>query len=548
MIKMILVFLLFISSVFADMKILNFDGTTYTGEVLIQGLGKYKAINGVLGNAPYTKKAFIKADGKHKSLVFTISDDSTVELKEALPYEDDYALYNIKFSSDFRGLDIYVNNSVSVKTTYKSGSVFVPYLKKGTKIKVVVVKDNNFVVIKTELPSDAKTVLNIDSLVSFKDIDYKTGYVFLRNSSTELVEPSFNTDSDKNIFLISDEITLVNKEVNVDVNKFGDLYKNIFYVFDVDTNKLTETTDFIDLDKCRDKSFYFILNKDKSLEFIFNYSTLNLIDKSNFIATAEKQKAYKEDIVKKNKEGNQENTSLIVILFYIVGILIISYLIYLAFINILDSFKKSREDDIRKKWKGLADFIGDVRFPEVMLEAYGLRNSNVSNMLKKSIIDFEKRITKISIIIDRYKSAVNDIDEEVIVLDKQITDIKTVISENKNASVDRVTALEEQVSLYNESLKGLAKNRDKIIDKLDNTLLDKVKDLINAFKSVLADARLSKVEREFNQSVSEFNDKMADVSGSIDEKSLLNDIDNALSIERFKNELEEKLKKIIGEK
>jgi len=387
-----------------------------------------------------------------------------------------------------------------------------------------------------------------DSLVSFKDIDYKTGYVFLRNSSTELVGPSFNTNSYKNTFLISDEITLVNKEVNVDVNKFGDLYKNIFYVFDVDTNKLTETTDFIDLDKFRDKSFYFILNKDKSLEFIFNYSTLNLIDKSNFIATAEKQKAYKEDIVKKNKEGNQENTSLIVILFYIVGILIISYLIYLTFINILDSLKKSREDDIRKKWKGLADFIGDVRFPEVMLEAYGLRNSNVSNMLKKSIIDFEKRITKISIIIDRYKSAVNDIDEEVIVLDKQITDIKTVISENKNASVDRVTALEEQVSLYNESLKGLAKNRDKIIDKLDNTLLDKVKDLINAFKSVLADARLSKVEREFNQSVSEFNDKMADVSDSIDEKSLLNDIDNALSIERFKNELEEKLKKIIGEK
>jgi len=33
MTKMILVFLLFISSVFADMKILNFDGTTYTKEI-----------------------------------------------------------------------------------------------------------------------------------------------------------------------------------------------------------------------------------------------------------------------------------------------------------------------------------------------------------------------------------------------------------------------------------------------------------------------------------------------------------------------------------
>ncbi|MEA3387319.1 MAG: hypothetical protein U9Q66_02855, partial [Patescibacteria group bacterium] len=454
---------------------------------------------------------------------------------------------NIKFSSNFKGLDIYIDNSYSQKLNYSTGTVMVPYLKKDSKIKVIVVKNNNFDIVHASLPKDAISVLSINDHVVFNIKKHMAVFLFLTSDTLEVIEPKFvELDNGKGVSLI-DNTTLVYKDVVIDNLEFSNLYKNIFYKFNIDNGSINDTNTFANADKLSDKILALTVKNRPDLEYIFDYSTLNFINKSDFVATVEKNKAYKDVIKDKNKKGNQDSTSFIVILFQVGLLFILLYLAYYATKKMYKSFKEYRVEQISAVWKNMSKAIGSPKLTDLMLEAYDLKHHNVSNVLKKAIVDFEENITELALVIHKYKESLVNITDETNDINDNINEISHALVDNKTGSADRIAALKKKLDIYNESLDELSSKKDSISDKLENVLLVKVSELIAAFESIIADAKLSKLERELDKNVNDFNDKMNDISNSLETDSLMKDVDYALSIERFKNELEQKLKKVIGE-
>lgn len=371
--------------------------------------------------------------------------------------------------------------------------------------------------------------------------------VFLVSSDLKLVNPKFINMDKKVGFTVIDNTTLVYKDVLVNLDKFKDLSKKNTYLFNIDTMIVSETDNIINTKNLSDKEFTFISSNFPDIIIRFNYSKLNFINKSEFIETVEKTKVYEDIINKKNEKSNHENTTFIDIIFQIGLFFILLYLGYYALRKMYINFKEYRVEQITALWNNMSDTVKSDKLTALMLDAYDLKSQNVSKILKKAIVDFEEHITELSIIIYKYRKSLIDINDEIESINYQIDSISNVLIDNKSASADRIDTLKKKLDIYNESLDELSIQRDSIKYKLENTLLVKVLELIVAFESIIADAKLSKLERELDKNVNDFNDKMSDISNSLETNSLMKDVDHTLSIERFKNELEEKLRKVIGD-
>ena len=519
MTKFLLLFVLLLVSSFAHAITVEYsDGSAYTGEILIQDTGAFFVKEGELfipANIRVKEDTKVFIPFTEKSFTY-LGDFATnkIILPNADVSENDFALYNIRLKLLDNGNSIYFENSNSSAQIRES--LVVPYLHKKNVGKIIVRKNDNFIVTKFDVPFNPKEQVYVNIDMSVPEVE-ASFYLRIQNEYIQLESPEmvWNTNG----LTIYDSVS--NYEEHFKINRemfFPNYYQNIIYQLNIDNNTVRKSDSSLLGNQLFSSHSFDDLSIFLSTKFKLNNLTEKILEKEKLSLAAQKA-------VEKTKEGSKGTLYYGLIFGLIIFVIVPSWNyrkeILFAFSELSKVKYDVRKYKLKKLFTGILTYRDDESFIDVIIR---LKNSQSKYLDTETVESIVSKLINISNSIEKNNALVIDLISKKDAIFCQLNEAKKFISENELSLKHSTLNFAQAIDSF-ESSKQLIEEKLASLEQINKQYIGNFEKLTVYLSKFILDIEMENISQSLNIDIEDYE---------IDKKI----IEDVFNLEKLENDLE----------
>jgi len=519
MTKFLLLFVLLLVSSFAHAITVEYsDGSAYTGEILIQDTGAFFVKEGELfipANIRVKEDTKVFIPFTEKSFTY-LGDFATnkIILPNADVSENDFALYNIRLKLLDNGNSIYFENSNSSAQIRES--LVVPYLHKKNVGKIIVRKNDNFIVTKFDVPFNPKEQVYVNIDMSVPEVE-ASFYLRIQNEYIQLESPEmvWNTNG----LTIYDSVS--NYEEHFKINRemfFPNYYQNIIYQLNIDNNTVRKSDSSLLGNQLFSSHSFDDLSIFLSTKFKLNNLTEKILEKEKLSLAVQKA-------VEKTKEGSKGTLYYGLIFGLIIFVIVPSWNyrkeILFAFSELSKVKYDVRKYKLKKLFTGILTYRDDESFIDVIIR---LKNSQSKYLDTETVESIVSKLINISNSIEKNNALVIDLISKKDAIFCQLNEAKKFISENELSLKHSTLNFAQAIDSF-ESSKQLIEEKLASLEQINKQYIGNFEKLTVYLSKFILDIEMENISQSLNIDIEDYE---------IDKKI----IEDVFNLEKLENDLE----------
>lgn len=510
--------LLFVSSFAQAITVEYSDGSAYTGEILIQDTGAFFVKEGELFipaniRVKEDTKVFIPFTDKSFTYLGDFATNKII-LPNADVSENDFALYNIRLKLLDNGNSIYFENSNSSAQIRES--LVVPYLHKKNVGKIIVRKNDNFIVTKFDVPFNPKEQVYVNIDMSVPEVE-ASFYLRIQNEYIQLESPEmvWNTNG----LTIHDSVS--NYEEHFKINRemfFPNYYQNIIYQLNIDNNTVRKSDSSLLGNQLFSSHSFDDLSIFVSTKFKLNNLTEKILEKEKLSLAAQKA-------VEKTKEGSKGTLYYGLIFGLIIFVIVPSWNyrkeILFAFSELSKVKYDVRKYNLKKLFTGILTYRDDESFIDVIIR---LKNSKSKYLDTETVESIVSKLINISNSIEKNNALVIDLISKKEAIFCQLNEAKKFISENELSLKHSTLNFAQAIDSF-ESSKQLIEEKLASLEQINKQYIGNFEKLTVYLSKFILDIEMENISQSLNIDIEDYE---------IDKKI----IEDVFNLEKLENDLE----------